>query len=94
LPCHQSVIMDTMNISAFPLCPRKPQTFSLGCGTPFLAQYNRLVLLHRLTACKFRNPPIPVYRYPDTLYWTMGHITPEFCIRNARLSWHTQRNCY
>jgi hypothetical protein len=80
LPCDQADAMDHMNFSIFPQCPRVPRRFSDQCS-PFQVQYNRLVLLHRLTACFFRNHPVPVYHYPSNLYWTMSYYLPQFCVK-------------
>jgi hypothetical protein len=84
--CPNSVPMDAMNFAAFPACPSVMPRLRRACAPPFLAQYNHLVLLHRLTGCNFRRPPIPPYKYPDTLYWTMGSSFPMFCIMNATLA--------
>jgi hypothetical protein len=82
LPCEYRHTMNEMNMSVFPSCPEKPWKASNKCKA-FEVQYNRLVLLHRLTNCGFREHPVPVYRYSDDLHWSMGWITPRFCMKRS-----------
>jgi hypothetical protein len=80
LPCEHTIPMETMNMSVFPDCPPVPARVSPVCA-PFQVQFNKLVLLHRLTNCRFTGHQLPVYHYPSYLYWSMSYLTPSFCVK-------------
>jgi hypothetical protein len=79
--------VDKMEEFRFDLLANCPNPDSLrwrsGCKT-FLSRYNKLVGLHRLTNTHFHGPVIPVWNYPDNIYWYMGggHY-PRFCLYNG-----------
>jgi hypothetical protein len=70
--------LDAMNFSLIQNC-QKVEMGSPLCGS-FLGRYNRVVLLQKRWAGQFDRPAVPVYKYPDNLYWTMGTVCPRFCL--------------
>jgi hypothetical protein len=81
MKCEDKEWMDKMDFRRAPDCA-KVELGSDVCGA-FLAPFNRVVLVHRLWMCKFEKPPVPVYKYPANLYWTMGKLYPTFCIKSS-----------
>jgi hypothetical protein len=77
-------IMEKFRFELLKKCP-DPNEFrgKKGCK-PFLSRFNRLVGLHRLSGTRFKGPVIPVWNYPDYVYWYMpfGHF-PQFCWYNS-----------
>ena len=49
------------------------------CCRPFLAQFNKLVVLHRLSMVKFSKPVVNVSEFPDDVMWWMQDEFPQFC---------------
>jgi hypothetical protein len=76
---RQQGIMDQMNISMLEVCPRRPEA---ACR-PFLAPFNRVVVLHRLSRLRFVDSPRPVYEFPDNVLWYQrGHFA-TFCRKES-----------
>jgi hypothetical protein len=78
LMLNQRKKMDRMNFAALPKC--KGQRGE-GCR-PFLAPFNRVVVLHRLSRLKYTTQPIPSYQFPDNVMWFQFKEFPSFCIQN------------
>jgi hypothetical protein len=71
--------MEKMTLDRLQECPLIQDIEFMGCRK-FLVRYNKLVGLHRLTRRNFTNPVIPVWNYPDNVYWYMKGEHPKFCL--------------
>ena len=49
------------------------------CCRPYLGQFNKLVVLHRLSSVHFSKPVINVSQVPDDVMWWMQGEFPQFC---------------
>jgi hypothetical protein len=75
-------IMEKMVFGRLKICPSIENITDVGCRK-FLARYNRLVGLHRLSRRNFSTPVIRVWNYPDNIYWYMKGEHPKFCVYNS-----------
>jgi hypothetical protein len=75
------VPMQSIDLDGIGKCPREPPDTE-GCRG-FFARYNRLAVLHRLTAtAKYvSGMPPPVYDYPDNLAWYQAGEMSDVCLK-------------
>jgi hypothetical protein len=71
--------MRSMSLEGIKRCPPVPPAAE-GCRG-FFARFNRLAVLHRLTATlkDFSGRPTPVYNYPDHLSWYQPGEISDVC---------------